>query len=190
MFKHFSVLLMLTINPPCSISPVQSIEHQIHYWISTTKTEFSLLFLCNSSATLEEKAARTSKKPNGDKFKFSNVCCRWPGFRLCPDLNLMHSHQCGYDVSRERNGAWTAFGYLKTASHVLGEADSQSVRWSPQIYTRIYLLTTDITPIFSGSKAVLYGRSKTRASFLQADLTTYSKKEKKCAAALSNMLLG
>lgn len=61
MFKHFSVLLLLIINPPCSISSIQWTEHQIHYWISTIKTEFNSLFLCNSSATPEEKSVRISK---------------------------------------------------------------------------------------------------------------------------------
>lgn len=64
--------------------------------------------------------------------------------------------------------------YLRTASDVLEESDSQNIHRSPQIYVLCIHVFINLcfyfhVCFFSGAKAVLHGKSKTAgASFLQS----------------------
>lgn len=72
------------------------------------------------------------------------------------------------------SGVWTASGYLTTASDVF-VFDSQNACWSSQMYAPlvgVFINHWSYFCIFSGSKAVLYGKSK-----ICANPTIYTKKK-------------
>lgn len=182
-----------TINaynkPPCSISSIQSIKYQIHHWIATIKTEFNSLFLCNSSAIPEEKAVRISK--NQMDVSLRSQMCAAGDLGLGCVLTWTSCTATMWAWCQQRT-EWS-LGCIWLSQNCLPYARRG---WQPKhplkptdLYTYTFTNHWYYSPVFSGPKAVLYGRSKTRASFLQADLTPHSKKEQH-AAALSRVLLG